>query len=498
MHLIFFSVAGWEAWDVERRPLVRQGMPVLVDDDLRFEDEPGPRATTVVNRWLWELPVSGAPSPNSWEVYARALKGWLEFLAQHHVPAFGSREQLRAALAAYAGHRLAGPLAARVAASTWNLHVGVLAQFYTWAVEEGHASAVPFTYAAARRCAEGQLVATKRNRAKVQSPTPHTTIKYLEPDFAALFVRVLEGLLPDGTPDPAFRGLNPGRNSAMARLVLASGLRRQEFTHLLVHEVPPQPPGPTVLPTPLPVAAAITKGRKQRTTWVSYEALVAVHRYLRLERPLAADGSTWRPAPRFGDPLVVTAPDWHGGTIAGRRVAWSAVAPAERLRLVDPAGRSLLLALQPDGAPFIGWATVFRRAADDIRARFEPRFPHVNPHRLRHSFALATLESLVAGYYQQAAKLVTDTGDNPAMALYLTKADPVMILRDLLGHASVTTTEVYLRRLDTARVFRDAYGHADPYAGLGEAALTEVADEFDDDFPADEFADDIAGPAVTR
>ena len=99
-----------------------------------------------------------------------------------------------------------------------------------------------------------------------------------------MFVRALEGLLPDGGPDPAFRGLNPGRDTAMAQLVVSSGLRRQELTHLLVHEVPPLPAAPTAVPITLPVAASITKGRKQRTTWVSYEALAAVHRYRALER----------------------------------------------------------------------------------------------------------------------------------------------------------------------------------------------------------------------
>lgn len=85
MYLIFFSAAGWEDWDVERSPLTRAGMAVLVDDDLLFEDERRPRAAVVVNRWLRELPVSGARSPNTWAVYARALKGWLEFLAGHGV-----------------------------------------------------------------------------------------------------------------------------------------------------------------------------------------------------------------------------------------------------------------------------------------------------------------------------------------------------------------------------------------------------------------------------
>jgi hypothetical protein len=158
----------------------------------------------MVNQWLRELPVSGAPSPNTWEVYARALKSWLEFLAEREVPAFGSREQLRAALGCYAEHRLAGPLQVRLAGSTWNLHVGVLGQFYEWAVEEGHGSSVPFTYAAARRLVGDQMVETRRNLAKVRQPKAHAAVKHLEPDFAGLLVRVLEGLLPDGTPDPQF------------------------------------------------------------------------------------------------------------------------------------------------------------------------------------------------------------------------------------------------------------------------------------------------------
>jgi hypothetical protein len=105
VHLIFFSAAGWEAWGLDRRPLIRQSMPVLIDGDLRFEDEHGLRPTVAVNQWLQELPVSGAPAPNTWEVYARVLKGWLQFLADRGLVVFGPREQLRSGLALYAEHR---------------------------------------------------------------------------------------------------------------------------------------------------------------------------------------------------------------------------------------------------------------------------------------------------------------------------------------------------------------------------------------------------------
>jgi hypothetical protein len=57
-----------------------------------------------------------------------------------------------------------------------------------------------------------------------------------------------------------------------------------------------------------------------------------------------------------------------------------------------------------------------------------------------------------------------------------------MVLRDLLGHSSVLTTEVYLRRLDTTRIFSDAYEHAGTHAGLLDHAVAEreAGDELTD------------------
>ncbi len=78
---------------------------------------------------------------------------------------------------------------------------------------------------------------------------------------------------------------------------------------------------------------------------------------------------------------------------------------------------------------------------------------------------MATLERLVRGYYQQAARLVVDTDGDDAMALYLTKADPLLVLRDLLGHSSATTTQAYLHLLDTQRIYREAYEQAAPGEG---------------------------------
>jgi hypothetical protein len=270
----------------------------------------------------------------------------------------------------------------------------------------------------------------------------------------------------------------------MGQLVLASGARCQEFTHLLVYEIPALPRERTEVPVPFAFGHSITKGLKQRTSWITYDPLAAVHDYIDLERPLAAEGSTW--IPRTGKPLYVTDPDWEGGTINGARTLWRTLSPAERVRLVAPEGGSCLLALQSSGAPFVDWPTTFRRTSQRIRASFEPRFPTVSPHKLRHSFAMRTLELLTRGYYQQAAALVRDTDANAGLALYLTKNDPLLILRDLLGHASVLTTQIYLARLDMTRIYREAYQSAGQAAGLTDhhrtAEILAAADAADAEF----------------
>ena len=73
------------------------------------------------------------------------------------------------------------------------------------------------------------------------------------------------------------------------------------------------------MPIPFPVPAGVTKGRKFRTTWITYDALAEVHHYLELDRAATADGSSWRPPAQWGEPLLVTDPDARGGRVNGVR-----------------------------------------------------------------------------------------------------------------------------------------------------------------------------------
>ncbi|WP_205327620.1 site-specific integrase [Glycomyces sp. YM15] len=473
MILHFFSRAGWEDWDVGRQPLIGEKMPVLIDDDLKFEDDGVPRATVAMNRWLRELPISGAPAPKSWKAYARVLKAWVEFLNILGIHPFADRRELRDALSCYAEHRLSGPLTARWGSASWNQAVTVLAVFYRWAVEEDYAPAVPFSFAQQTLLRpDGTRVEIARNLAAVRGGNAHATRRYLEQSYEDLLRHALAGYDPSGDRDTRFRGRETGRNAAVVGLALSSGLRLQEFTFLTVHEVPPMPRRRTGVPQPLILAPPTAKGGRGRATWIEHDDLAAVWDYITMERSVAVEQSRWRPR----DPLQVEDPDYEGARVNGIRRRWRELTVDERARLVEPGGGSVLLAVQAGGEPFVDWATVLKRTAARIRDRFEPAFPHVHPHITRHTFAMRTLERLVRGYYRQAAQLEHDTGGDDALALYLTKADPLLVLRDLLGHASVATTQAYLHLLDTQRIYREAAEHAvdEPAAA---AALAEFEGE---------------------
>src|SRR6266853_609362 len=96
MQLTFFCRAGWQDWDVAAEPAIPDRMPLLVDDDLIFEDAGVPRPSVAVNRWLRELPVSGAPSPGTWAKYGRALRDWMAFLLGLGIAIFDTRDPVEA------------------------------------------------------------------------------------------------------------------------------------------------------------------------------------------------------------------------------------------------------------------------------------------------------------------------------------------------------------------------------------------------------------------
>ena len=175
--------------------------------------------------------------------------------------------------------------------------MSVLSLFYRWAMDEGHAQAEPFTYRTARALFAGTGREVRVNLAVRRTPKPHVAIRYLEPDFTRLFLDGLRGLGPDGgpisitgavswpaTPPSGSWRWRPGCGCRSSALCLPGRSRRC------------RPAGAG--PIPFPVPSGIAKGRKFRTTWISYDALAAVHHYLEVDRPATVDGTGWRPPAR--------------------------------------------------------------------------------------------------------------------------------------------------------------------------------------------------------
>ncbi len=315
------------AADRQRRAGLRQALPF-------FLDEAG-APIEYVNRWLRQLPASGCRSPRTWRAYAEDWQTWFVFLGRHGAdPLTATRDHVASF---YAERRLEA--VAPVAPSTWNRCVAALDNFYDWAVEEGLVERSPFSY---RFVIEGgadrSRTGGRRNQARERTGRAHATVKWLEGDYPRLFIEVgLGGLTADSMEDIAFCGRNHVRNVAFAELLLGSGLRSSEASHLLVWELPAPPQGDAPFVT-MELPGGIAKGGMRRTVWVPPRVLACVDSYVWVERTLVE--SAWRPE----RPLVVENHDRDGGLVNGRRVRWANLGVADRERLVLP---------HPDLAPVV-------------------------------------------------------------------------------------------------------------------------------------------------
>ena len=425
------SVAAAERW-LDDLGLPR-GMPFV----LREDGSPD----RVANRWLASLPTHGCRSRSTWRAYALNWSEWARFLRARGVEPLAATAEEVAAF--YAAQRLDGG-GAGVGRATWNRKVAALENFYRWAIDREFVTTSPFAYRDVwARGGDGVTRVVRRNLAKERTGRAHATLRWLEPDRLQFFLAVgLGGLLPDGSEDPAFMGRNAARNRAFGELLAASGLRAQEASFLLVCELPVADARRDRL-VALNVPAAIAKGGVARRTVVSTAALRMIEGYGRIERPMMV--GSWSPA----EALWACDATADGGRIAGRFVRWATVDIHARARLIEN-GAALTWPLSGAGGPMVDWSDVFARATERCRA-FEPGFPRVTPHTLRHTFAVHTLRRLVS----QTVTRVREHRDDPALdvlAGYWRIHDPLLALRDLLGHTSVTTTQVYLHAIDPTRL----------------------------------------------
>ena len=429
---------------------LREAQPFVLDDAFR--------PVAALNDWLADLPSHGCHAPSTWSAYADDLIAWTRFLRRLNLDLLDEPDALRKAVSKYRGLRLQGEGGLDVefgllGGDAWDRAISAIDKFYAWAVEMRLIATVPFRYRTIKCRGGERTLEVQENLAKAKTGSQAATVRSLASDWADLFVDVgLGGLLRSGASDPDFRGRSSVRNRAIGSLVRSSGLRRAEFSNLLVWEIP-DPVAAADAFVGIDVPAAISKRSKSRSTWASSRALDRVADYVGLERELAVSTSSWAPT----NPLVVTEPGRRGGRVNGKRVVWANLSIPLRRRLVGPDGGSALLFVRSDGAPPQpdAWRSAFSAASARCQ-RLDPRFPNVTPHMLRHTFALETLNLLTRNSMTRARRLAMLSNADPVLMSVLRRNDPLLILRDMLGHESIKTTEKYLKAQSVTGIFTDA------------------------------------------
>ena len=423
-----------------------EGMPFLIDEHSR--------PVRSINQWLKSLPMRGSRSRNTWDAYAGDAAAWHRHCASHGVHVLDATADH---LDAYHAIRRLGALGEDqlVDPATWNRWVAAVDNFYRWANSQGLTSANPFTYETVTVLDSRHGVIQKvKNQAYESRGRAHSRLYWLEESSLSFFINVgICGLLPDGSPDPTFRGRHVPRNRALARGMSSGGYRHREILHLLEADLPALPER-RVSHVFVPVSAAVTKGGIARQTLMDVSALREIRDYLRHERLDAAIGS-WK----HGRPSLLQDLGPETGRVDGTIVRRDLMDRHLRRRLVDEAGASPLAFLSGQGAPLLGVSHVFAAATARCR-RFDPRFPNVTPHTMRHTFAVHMFEWLVRMAQAHAERHAHEFGFG-IWAQYFRSTDPLIALQRMLGHASVTTTEMYLRGLNPKNVYLNLLADAE-------------------------------------
>jgi len=438
-------VLGHAAAGVLDRAGVRSGQPFVLGPDGSYDVH--------LNRFFRELDGWGVRAQNSIEAYSRDVMLFCRFLHTTRGKSIWTCDG--ADLRAYKTARLRVEGPHQVSASTWNRSVAALDKWVRWALYERLLDREPFRYA-------DKTVMTPQGLRQVRVNAEHETdpqtapLRFVSFEDYLLWRDVgLRGELPDGRPDPGWRGRHGERNALFADLLVCTGMRLGEAASLLVSEVPPLS-GPRAVGD-VHLSAAVTKRNKARTVFVIRRTLQGLHHYIDIERD---ELMTRRRAAgvydSLADVLAVRGAGRHALTLEAGRGSWSysKIDPQVRRRLVrmdagQPSG-PLWLWLGDSGLPLqpSTWQSAFRRANERCAAFDIPL--DVHPHTLRHCYAVHMLGLLL----RQTVRALGEREDRRlthAEVKRLLIGNPMRKLQLLLGHSQESTVYLYLDALDEAQ-----------------------------------------------
>ena len=431
------------------------GMPFILDDDGSYDH--------YLNRFFRTLPTRNAPSPNTWQAYAQDIVLWMRFLRIRGKTIWEADNE---DLAAFWIVRRISPTGRTriVTKSTWSRWVSALDKFYSWALTEKLISAIPFTYESASRMdfSTGESQEYARNQAHERG-AKRGLVKYLSLAQYLFFRDVgLRGRLPDGRLDRRFRGRNGTRNATYAELLTNTGLRNGEGSHLLCCELPAV--GDTEdasLAFQLP--GVIAKGGNGREILLPIRVVRLTQEYIEIEREVSLARAFDKSG--IGEYTGIEKPVYVSRMKGRRAYHWRDDGSSRTFQQLSRNLRRRVVEYEPDHAPQPGliwlteqgrpmqqynWNRIFQSATRRCRQFAEwNTLVNVTPHTLRHTFAVNMLAALTRAFYGRFSPDLLR--DDLIRAEKEITANPLLKLKQLLGHKHLATTMIYLEYMDEAR-----------------------------------------------
>ncbi len=438
---------GRDALDSGDPPIVEDGTPIIVDDEMR----PLEPWCTFLRLYSQNL------RTNSVYAYARDALKFAQFLESRGV---GVLDVCERDLVAFRKHRRDEGVSVR----SWSRHLVVIRALFTYLYETGQRDSMPWIQVGSRSVVSPK---TTRTEMDVRALSHKQWLSLRNIGFG--------GELPSGELDRSYRGQSTVRNVCAVDLALTSGMRLTEWSTLLDAEIPSSGGGTSL------VLEACAKNGRRRRVYIPSSTVKSVELYRGTERKSLirkAQGALRRNLPTLA---VVTNIHSAAGTLT---YSHEGLDKREKIEAIPPEVRRLLVRIDEAGriepmSLFVGrggrppsqrrWHQYFEDANDRLAVfgSATPTMPPtVTPHDLRHTFAVVMLRSL----QRHAAKLEqsrprTGFGTISEHIVH----NPLLTLQRLLGHASPSTTMVYLRYVDESdeliqRAFESWSDHTHDYA----------------------------------
>ena len=418
-------------------------VPIILMDGVPYDAN--------LDRFFLDLPLNGVRSPHSLRAYGYDVAVWVRFL--HAACGKTVWAATRADVDAFHRARRREEAGARISAASWNRGIAALEKLYSWAQLEGLVASSPFTHRDVWRQGHGggRVRVVARNDS-YERAARRSDVRFISLEDYRVFRDVgLRGLTVDGAERPGARDRNGARNALFAELLVTTGLRLSEASFLLAVEI-------TDLArhagrgrqARFELPYALTKGDRGRSILLPRRLLQQIRAYIAVERAHAItkfkNGKAWN---AIQQPILVRGPEPNATGLAlceGGTISFEALTPDERGRLVicDEDGapdQPATLWLTEIGLPVQpnSWEAAFARASRRCATAGVP--VRVNPHQLRHTFAVHMLAMLIQHRLRDAA------GERPVSGMEGYRrllGDPLQQVQRLLGHASLTTTYIYL------------------------------------------------------